>query len=161
MKPTEILSRIVCSRDFSLKLIEAGIYPWAHLWHYKTNISMEDSWNVVPKLEGYDFTPGIFIPAWTKEELDVMLGPDVRLPQLPQKVYVNSLQDPNAHSWFGASMRIDYEKGADCSAAVVLRGLEEKAFTPEEVNKRYSEVFKLQERGLVGPPKFVPTFDPQ
>lgn len=163
MNKNEQLSRLTASRELCEQLVAAGIIPWATLWHLKSH--MDEGENVaivweIDSLEGTDgsgeYSEDEAVPAWTKEELDVMLGPSVNLPQLPEPRFMGRLGNARFHTWFGSSSRIDCEKGADCSARVLLYALKENGIKVEDANRRFLDVFQLVENGLIDLAKHPP-----
>lgn len=145
MNKAKQLERLTASRELCEQLVAAGVIPWATFWHLKEDEGFVVGWTGT----GDEYAAGESIPAWTKEELDVMLGPNVNLPQLPEPQFMGRLGNPLFHTWFGSNNRIDCEKGSDCSARVLLYALKEKGITVEEVNKRFLDVFQLVEDGLI------------
>lgn len=149
------LERITTSRNLCEELVKREVIPWAVLWHLLTDGEEQDlaEWLVgsmfIPTDGGGEYKAGECIPAWTKEELDVMLGGEVKIPQLPRKTELSRFQNPNLHTGHTLSTRLDYEKGSDCSAALLIRLIDDKSLKVAEINKRFMDVFKLVENGFV------------
>lgn len=136
-----IISRLVCAREFSELLIASGVIPWAHMWH----IWDGEQWTIDAAVGGEEYEKGVLVPAYTKEELDVMLGPDMHVPTVPHPRTMGRLQDPTTHVWFGPAVRFDFARGADCTARVLVYWIHEmKAMKAADVNRRFIDVFALE-----------------
>lgn len=142
------LKKIVCSREVSAKLVALGITQ-AAVFHW-TDVLKED-------IEFFESTeekwePGLVfgveerkaLPAWTYEELRIMIGihyPGADLPMprpnpMPgeqQRFYIYLLHE--AKNW---------ESGAEANANYLLYLLESKLLAPADANNNYLTKFKPQ-----------------
>lgn len=145
-----LFERMVVSPDFAVQLVAAGIVPVA-TFYYRPDKTMQPGsqvWELSTVRPEGGMADGLLIlPAWTKEELDVMLAsnPNVAVPKLIDVSFF-SKADPTFHTWAGASRRIDMPKGADCSARVLLLGIQEGGIKVKAANKKYFDTYKIIER---------------
>lgn len=167
------LSTITVSIELVQQLISLGITPQGlSLWHINepemTEVKNEegevtgseaiDKWNVqcLPDDE-CEFAPGICVPAWTKEEIEIMLGfgfakPDVRE---PSKIRSSELPDgkeaiqnyiPVYWVNYFPEKEVKYPKGADASADLLCYLLRNGGINPWICNRRYFEFYKKEKK---------------
>lgn len=115
-----------------------GIKAPAFLCHYK-NGSNPEHWYVAPSeppAAAYET-----LPAWTKEELDAMIGPEFSKPDLWKPDKIGKEQDPESYPvYYPDKMRI-FKKGAEASADALIFLLQNKHVRAYDANTRYSDLF--------------------
>lgn len=135
------LNFLTCSPQQSAKLLELGIYPRAFLWHILTGPADKIEWKTQQLLKP---VPGPEqVPAWTKHELDVLVGPKYAKPDLwnEAKQREQSAMDPNTFPVFFLHGCEIFENGAQASARGLVWLLENEFVNPVEANDRYRAVF--------------------
>jgi len=81
------------------------------------------------------------VPAWTKEELDCMIGPEFSKPDLWKPDKVGKEQDPESYPvYYPDKMRI-FKKGAEASADALIFLLQNKHVRAYDANTRYCDLF--------------------
>lgn len=113
-------TKIVCSQAQADELIELGI----------STVS-------IFSLEGLP-------TVWTKAELDAMIGPKFQKPDLwnPQRLADQSpTSNPFYYPVFFPKVCMEFQNGAQASAAGLIFLLKEQIITADEANGRYSEIF--------------------
>jgi len=148
------LTKITTSKDIAAKIIEFGIQPRAVLWHLKGD---KDIWEIAPWDPLTEYDPDSSVPAWTKEELDVLLGGDVTAPALPQSQYARVANPPGDAAPFRIWEYHFYEltkmqrwertatmvnPGSMASGWVLLYALENNWILPADANERYGQIFQ-------------------
>lgn len=136
------LFKIVCSPLQAGKLIEAGISPRPILWQILQGNNGEGvNWKVLELLK--PVLSAEQVPAWTKHEIDVMIGPRFAKPDLwpDDKIRDNSPTDPNRYPVFFPDKCFEFDNGAQASAAGLLYLLENEFLDAEQCNMRYRAVF--------------------
>ena len=73
------LEQLTASREICDALVELGIHEIAFMWWLKDADS--DAWEVCLVEQPEPF-PGMCVPAWTKQELDAMIGPNMPKPDV-------------------------------------------------------------------------------
>lgn len=145
------IAQITASKDICQTLVKLGITPRAFFWHLKEG----DKWDVW-ELEEPVYTEGESVPAWTKEELDIMLGGDHGVPILPETRYTKvEVKDEKTvyryqYIFYDIKKMYAWERvgktfinpGAQASATILQMALGDNWFTPEEANDRYNQFFK-------------------
>jgi hypothetical protein len=114
-----------------------GINAPAFLLHYKTSDNPE-RWAVSfsKPVETYET-----LPAWTKEELDAMIGPEFSKPDLWKPEKLGKEQDPESYPvYYPNKMRI-FKKGAEASADALIFLLQNKHVRALDANTRYVDLF--------------------
>lgn len=112
-----------------------GIKAPAFLNHHRNG---PNDWVTAPvgTMAGYET-----LPAWTKEELDAMIGPEFSKPDLWKPDKVGKEQDPESYPvYYPDKMRI-FKKGAEASADALIYLLQNKHVRAYDANTRYSDLF--------------------
>jgi hypothetical protein len=115
-----------------------GINVPSLLCHFATGAG-PDGWVVAPvfSIESFFETR----PAWTKEELDAMIGPEFSKPDLWKPDKVGKEQDPESYPvYYPDKMRI-FKKGAEASADALIFLLQNKHVRAYDANTRYAALF--------------------
>lgn len=82
-----------------------------------------------------------YCPAWTKEELDAMIGPEFSKPDFWKPDKVGKEQDPESYPvYYPDKMRI-FKKGAEASADALIFLLQNKHVHAYDANQRYTDLF--------------------
>lgn len=150
------LEQLTASRSTCQRLVELGIKPVAYLWH-----TVEDDMDNPEDSEGNpqlihdvcllrnpEYKPGVYgnVPAWTKAELDVLIGPEViSKPDLYRKADLGKHTDPYYYPIYYPTILKQYKNGAEASGQLLIWLIENKHITaPEvdEVNNRYEQMFQ-------------------
>lgn len=81
------------------------------------------------------------LPAWTKEELDAMIGPEFSKPDFWKPEKLGKEQDPESYPvYYPDKMRI-FKKGAEASADALIFLLQNKHVRAYDANQRYTDLF--------------------
>jgi hypothetical protein len=147
------LEQLTASREICNSLVELGIEEIAVLWHHRRAINPDElgEWRV-----GYLTDPEPFIelciPAWTKAELDAMIGANRPKPDLftdrELGLTVAETEDTpykfnkDQYPIFMPDMVKIFTSGAEASAFVLIKLLEAGKLKPEDCIKRYKNIFK-------------------
>lgn len=139
MKPLHFLT---CSPQQSARLLELGIYPRAFLWHLLTGPADNVQWKVQQLLK--PVVSPEQVPAWTKHELDIFIGPRFAKPDLwkDENPRAESATDPNTFPVFFLHGCEIFENGAQASARGLVWLLENDFINAEDANDRYRKVFE-------------------
>ena len=135
------LHKLTCNPQQAEKLLSLGIEPEAILWHYFRG----ENWITEPAK--FPETPSkICLPAWTKAELDAMIGPQFAKPDLWKDDRQVKAQNPHTYPIFTLNSCVSYEVGAQASAHALTYMLEEDFVTAEDANGRYKAIFLKHSR---------------
>lgn len=135
------LNRLTCLPNQSAKLLDLGIFPACFLWQILQGPADNLRWRVQqlasPKLGPEQ------VPAWTKAELDVFIGPKYAKPDLWQedKQREKAATDPFTYPVFFLHGCEIFENGAHASARGLIWLLENEFVTAADANERYRAVF--------------------
>ena len=159
------ISQITASRDVCETLVKLGITSQAFFYHSKevqkrkgeSDIITWDVWEFESGCQAYK--PDEVVPAWTKQELDVMLGGDIPKPDLPElkntKVVTTGFGKDQKTvfvyeyvyytiktmmTWGKTS--IIHNPGPYASAKILLMALQYEWTTAAAANERYNAIFK-------------------
>jgi hypothetical protein len=131
--------KIVASRELCWQLSKIGLdTPSVFVWC--KNGANPEHWIVELSAfaNGYEI-----IPAWTKEELDVMTGPRyAKADQVAPNDVSKSVPEYWWPVYYPKTMRV-FEKGADAAADALLFLITEKRFTAQEAKTRYLNTYQL------------------
>lgn len=139
------------------ELVDLGIKPRAFLWHisdlHPTKLTPSGDkmlvWETF-ELENPKFIPGGVVPAWTMEELNVMIGGDDPKPDLaPESDVIVRTDTATKTTYFDytfgifelSTVRI-WKRGSQASAEILADLLKRGIIKPEKVNSRYDFFFK-------------------
>lgn len=142
------LKKIVCTRETAAKLVALGISQAAVFhWHdvYAQDIEFFESTEQM-------WEPGLVfgveeqkaLPAWTYEELRIMIGihfPSADLPEPRPNPMPGEQQ--RFYNYF-PGRATNHESGAEANAEYLLWLLENKFISPADVNHNYETKFKPQ-----------------
>lgn len=140
------LEQLTANREFAKKLIELGITPKAFFWHLREyDEAKGESWDCCI-LNSPEYVAGVKIPAWTKAEIDVMLGPDFLKPDLYDDDEVKAVSgarpfDRDKYPVFMPTNLYETKNGADASAKALIFFIENGNVDPNKCNERYKKLF--------------------
>lgn len=141
------IEQVTNIRDYSTKLIELGITPVAFFWHLREHDEVKgESWDCC-LLNSPEYVPGVKIPAWTKGELDVMIGSEFMKPDLYSDEEVKELSrakefDRDKFPVFMPDVLYETTNGASASARMLIFLLEKNHIDKNKCNERYKKFFK-------------------
>lgn len=136
------LYKLTCSPTQAAKLVELGIFPRAILWQRLDGKNAETlKWSVQQLIKPI-LSPEC-VPAWTKAEIDVMIGPRyAKADQWPdEKIREKSATDPSQYPVFFLDRVEIFDNGAQASASGLIYLLQNEFITPDEASERYRAVF--------------------
>lgn len=139
------LEQLTASRNTCQKLFTLGILPSAFLWWLPEENSKpeEPTFEVCPVLNPLP-NPEC-LPAWTKAELDAMIGPAFSpKPDLFTKEQLGGykLAKPESYPvYFVEKMQV-FENGAEASGAALVYLMEGGHITAASANYRLQKVFR-------------------
>jgi hypothetical protein len=132
------LSKLTCTPEESHRLVQLGILQYAFLWHERGPEGEWDTRQMAAPLVGTDFV----FPAWTKAELDVMIGPRFAKPDLwTQELRPKSATHPHTYPIRLPDRELVFRIGARASATALIYMLTESFLSPDDCNQRYKDVF--------------------
>jgi hypothetical protein len=130
------ISQLTASPAQAKILQNLGINVPAFLLHYKTQ-SLPEVWVISFFRQNTEQT----LPAWTKEEIDAMIGPEFSKPDLWKPDKLGKEQDPESYPvYYPDKMRI-FKKGAEASADALIFLLQNKHVRAYDANQRYTDLF--------------------
>ena len=135
------LNLLTCSPKQSEALLRLGILPHCFFWHHLTGPADSVRWvtqQILKPMLGPEM-----VPAWTKAELDVMIGPQFAKPDLweEMKQREKAATDPNSYSVFFLNSCEIFENGAMASARGLTWLIENEHINPADANNRYRAIF--------------------
>lgn len=139
------LSFITCDPRQAEQLVGLGINGIAFMWHERLKDPIKVGSRVV------EWETAIFrnpkpgpdlLPAYTKQELDAMIGPDITpKPDFYPQDMISKATDPLTYPvMLPATMHI-FSNGAHASAEALIYLLTIKFIDPVKVNERYLKMF--------------------
>lgn len=151
------LEQLTANRSLCEHLVEMGILPTAIIWHLAEDdqeaiAAAELAGNELEEtpvkwdtclLQDPEPFPGVCVPAWTKAELDVMIGPLYPKPDLftQKELGQSKTQEAETYPLFMPNKMVVCEVGADASAQALIFLLEQELLTVDTCNYRYMKVF--------------------
>lgn len=135
------ISILTCLPAQSAKLVELGIQPRSIFWHHLTGPADAVEWKTQQLLR--PVLGPEQVPAWTKAELDAMIGPKFAKPDLwdQAKQREQSAMDPNTYPVFFLHGCEIFENGAQASARGLIWLLQNEFINPADANDRYRAIF--------------------
>lgn len=137
--------RLTCSPEQSKELNTLGLVAQPVIfWHNFEDDIQESGWQVsaMPFASTDDITEHM-LPAYTKAELDVMIGNRFAKPDLwSAREFNNSkAQDPETYPLFFQDKMQVFKNGAEASAAALIFLIANKHLKPAEAIDRHKKVF--------------------
>lgn len=141
-KRTEV-QKLICSVEIAKKLVTAGIQPISAFHYADVTDYFTDGDEASPKytLDMIDEPDEASVPAWTMEELRIMVGNKFLGGNLPEPRPKPMKGEETTFYVYYLETCKHYESGAEANADLLLYLLEKKLVTAEEVNKRYMTKF--------------------
>lgn len=116
-----------------------GVKAPAFLCHFKMGENPDlQNWIVGPTRSEAAFET---LPAWTKEELDAMIGPEYSKPDLWKPDKLSKGQDPETYPVYYPDKMKVFKKGAEASADALIFLLQNKHVHAYDANQRYTDLF--------------------
>jgi hypothetical protein len=130
------LARLTNNVEQARELLNLGVNGFSILRHYFSG----GLWFTAPMgINANDYTE--VLPAWTKAELDAMIGPRFQKPDLWNDERLTKAQNPNTYPIFTGTACYIYDNGAVASAAGLIMLLQQEFLNPNEANERYEKIF--------------------
>jgi hypothetical protein len=82
------------------------------------------------------------IPAWTKTELDYMIGNDLEKPDLVLTRRAGKFGNLNKYPLYYPNKSIEFDNGAEASAQVLIFLIENEQLDVAKINERYIKFFQ-------------------
>lgn len=138
------IEQLTATADQCRRLIDAGITaPSAVFWHHLeedgTQPNNEDGTPVMVWRTAMYLQPRItetMVPAWTKEELDVMIGPDWPKPDIWDTKDVTGATDPLTYPIAYPDRMVVFKTGSQASADALLTLIAKDKVNPKEASDR-------------------------
>lgn len=148
------LGQLTASLELCNELVDLGVEEIAFLWHTREAIDADNltDWEVKPVQDPTPL-PDTCVPAWTKAELEAMIGPNLQKPdlftdkELALTIAGEKKDTPYPYKRFQypvfmPDMLKVFKNGADAAAFVLKLLIEHKHIKPEDCIKRYKQIFK-------------------
>lgn len=142
------LQQLTCTPQQSKELLVLGIDTKAFFWHRLTESANPPGHPLhqPAKWEVAQFkSPAVsdkMLPAWTKEELDLMIGNNWPKPDIYPARMVSKCTDPLSYPVTFPQVMKEYKRGAEASAAVLIYLLEKEEIDPVKAVENYNKVFQ-------------------
>ncbi len=133
--------KLVVSQKLSQELVELGIHRHSALNWYDTSedrISPDPIWEVGNLTNPSENS----WPAWTMEELRIMVGNKFISPDLPEPRPRPNDGEETTFFLYTAQKMYEFKSGAEATGTMLKMLLKHKYLTAEEANKRYIDKFK-------------------
>lgn len=120
-------------------LVSVGINPIAYIWHLRAG----DVWLTSELRTSTVYNPQLAVPAWTKAELDVMIGSEYPKPDLWKEWELSQAiaQDPNRYPIYFPDKLLTFQNGAQASAEVLYFLISKNMVDVTDANERYKNIF--------------------
>lgn len=138
------IEQLTATAEQCRQLIQAGITaPSAVFWHHleedPTQPNNEDGTPATKWTTAIYLQPKItdtMVPAWTKEELDLMIGPDWPKPDIWETKDVTGSTDPLTYPVHYPDKMWIFKTGSQASADVLLTLIRKDKVNPREASDR-------------------------
>lgn len=121
---------LVCSAEYSKRLIDLGVESVCNNC-YEYN-DAEKMYEYAGEYMGQDN----WLPAWTMEELFVAIGGEWVKPDLFTQKEWTPIANMMQYAYYNTEKRIDFKKGSDAAAAMLISLIETKQEPVIKVNER-------------------------
>jgi hypothetical protein len=142
-------SKLTITPSQALQLQALGIDAPAVLYHFTDQDLLTTPapiWEIMTQEYVLTFknmaAPHTMVPAWTKEEVDVMIGPKFTKPDLYEPGMVGRATNPYRFPVFFPDKLVDFESGAQASAEFLIFLLKMNKINPIHAVDRYKRVYK-------------------
>ncbi len=134
------LTQLTATPAQCMSLLELGINAPSFLHHVgmDKNFSRYET-KAVDLTDHCGYIP--ISPAWTKAELDVMIGPEFSKPDLMKPEMVIKEDDETTYPVYYMEKMMGFKNGAQASADALIYLLQKKAVRANDANARYTAVF--------------------
>lgn len=102
----------------------------------------QESGNSVWEVGVYQAPDDTLTPAWTKAELDYMIGPGMEKPDLLHPQRYGKYSNPDSYPLYYANKSQEYKNGAEASATALIFLIENEVLDVDTINKRYLKFFE-------------------
>lgn len=136
------LKKLVISRALSERLVKLGLHK-AAVFHWFQTVDDSEEKKIVWELGQLENPDQEDLPAWTYEELRLMIGNAYDGADLPEPR--PNIVDPNEGEKFNVllpSKMLSFEKGAEANGTFLEHLINGHAVKVEAVNARYFKKFK-------------------
>lgn len=130
------LEKLTAPRNLCLDLVQLRVKPNAHFWHYFDG----EGWDVV-MLKNPVFDPEKIIPAWTKEELDFMVGNEWPKPDLMGTYRQPEGFELDVYCIYFPDKMLQYKTGSEASADGLKWLLVNGKLDVKKLNDRFEKRF--------------------
>jgi hypothetical protein len=121
--------KLVCTLEQAEKLMELGIGASSHFAYLGREV-----------MPAFNIEDGD-APAWTKEEIDTMLGPGIIKPDFQTPKHNSKASDPLTYPVYFPNVQKTFKTGAQASACALIYLLEKGTINPEDAVERYYKIF--------------------
>lgn len=149
------LEQLTASKNLCEQLVELGINPVSFLWHSVEIVEGKKDEegnplfaNDVCLLVEPEYKEGENIPAWTKAELDVMIGPVYAKVDLLTDEETTKNMDRYQYAVFFVNKMMLFKNGAEATAHGLIFLLQNKMIDAMEASERYSKLFTPEQKEL-------------
>lgn len=81
------------------------------------------------------------VPAWTKAELDYMIGPALPKPDLLHPDKYSKYSKPDSWPLYFPGKMVEFSNGADAAACALVYLIEQEILDVETINSRYKQFY--------------------
>lgn len=141
------IKNLVISQALSKRLVDLGLHKIA-AFHWLHDIDFGDEnpekkWMIIPDAELDDYGETEVLPAWTYEELRIMIGWEYNGIELrePRPKPISEMEQFDFLVIYPTLSKA-FQIGAEANGEWLAYLLQNKKETPEDVNKRYQLRFK-------------------
>ena len=153
------LEQLTAKPETCEKLVTLGIVPEAIIWHLfeEDEVKIKEAEDAGKDISDEDFgkwdacllnepvyVPEYKVPAWTKAEIDAMIGPNIPKPDLftPDQLGNSKTLIAETYPVIFPDKMLVYDNGAEASAQALIWLIKNKYVTIADANYRYSKTFK-------------------
>lgn len=133
------LNKLVVSVESAKKLQILGIEcaPFLY-WELITFENGAQGWEV----GHYGEPDDTLTPAWTKTEIDYMIGPGMEKPDLLHPQRYGKYSDPDTYPIYFPTKSVEFSNGAEASVTALIFLIENEVLDVATINKRYEKFFQ-------------------
>jgi hypothetical protein len=136
-------SLLVCTSAQSQMLLSLGILPagtFCYEWYQAYDEPENSKYEYAGEYSGQ--LPETVLPAWTYEELCVMIGGELAKPDIMGKSEFTPNVNLNQYCLYLPKSKKYFANGARAAADMLTHMLSHKMILPEECNSRFEEFYK-------------------
>lgn len=126
---------IVCDAQLAWELVSIGIKKIGFYCYAKRMNGDAVEWEYQGEYDPFD-TVSEVIPAWTYEEIAIMIGGDLPIATLPEIKEFAKDMNMNAYYIYTDEKRLDFRNGASANAKLLLHYILTGAMSVELANER-------------------------